>query len=440
MQWNQLLTTVRFGQEHRAKKENVSLRSEFQRDYDRLIFSSSFRRLQNKTQVFPLPGSVFVHNRLTHSLEVASIGRSLGNYVSESLQRKYNLSKEDITSEIGTIVSAACLAHDMGNPPFGHSGEKGISAYFLSDKGLALKEKHQLTARQWEDLTNFEGNANALRLLTHHFKGWQKGSFSLTYTTLAALIKYPYDALSNRKKYGFFDTEEETFLQIAQELQLTKLGDHIFARHPLVYLVEAADDISYLIMDLEDAYKLNIIHHDEVKSLLLNFHQQETQQALEQRLQTIGDLNEQIAYLRAVTINKLVLACGDVFLQFEEKMLEGTFSGSLSDYLPPLLKEALKKLSHIGVSRIYNHRKVLEIELAGDNILNTLVGEFIQAIESNSSYSKNLRLLIPQQFDITSGTPYQKIRSIIDFISGMTDLYALDLYRNIKGIQLPSLR
>ncbi len=440
MQWNQLLTTIRFGQENTKKKKDISPRSEFQRDYDRLIFSSSFRRLQNKTQVFPLPGSVFVHNRLTHSLEVASIGRSLGNYVSEKLLQKYDDPSYHIISEIGTIVSAACLAHDMGNPPFGHAGEKGISSYFLDEKALILKEKYQLTERQWQDLITFEGNANALRLLTHHFKGWQKGSFSLTYSTLAALIKYPYDALSGKKKYGFFDTEQDTFLKIARQLQLKETEKGIFARHPLVYLVEAADDISYLIMDLEDAHKLNIIHQDEVKKLLLNFHEKDHQKEITNRLQTIDDTNEQIAYLRAITINKLVLACGDVFVAFEPQMLEGKFSGSLSDHLPTLLKEALNQLRTTGFNQIYKHRKVLEIELAGYNILKTLVAEFIQTIDNNSSYNKNLQALIPNQFDIASGTPYEKIRSIMDFISSMTDLYALDLYRNIKGIQLPSLR
>ncbi|WP_373837677.1 dGTP triphosphohydrolase, partial [Bacteroides heparinolyticus] len=244
MDWNTLISAKRFGLEefHRERHEN---RSEFQRDYDRLVFSAPFRRLQNKTQVFPLPGSIFVHNRLTHSLEVSCVGRSLGNDVSKAILARRPELQHTYLPEIGSIVSAACLAHDLGNPPFGHSGERAISTYFSEGKGMDLRA--HLTPEQWEDLTHFEGNANASRLLTHQFEGRRKGGFVLTYPTLASIVKYPFSSsLAGKKpKFGFFATEEEGFRRIAEELGMKKLSDAPlrYARHPLVYLVEAADDI-----------------------------------------------------------------------------------------------------------------------------------------------------------------------------------------------------
>ena len=259
MNWQQLISNKRFGLEeiHAYRKDD---RSEFQRDYDRLIFSAPFRRLQNKTQVFPLPGSVFVHNRLTHSLEVSCVGRSLGTSIANKLIAKHPELADSHVPEIGSIVSAACLAHDLGNPPFGHSGEKAISTYFSEGKGLALKS--QISPMEWEDLTHFEGNANAFRLLTHQFLGRRKGGFVMTYSTLASIVKYPYPAVlaGNKSKFGFFTTEEDDYEKIAQELGIKRLSKEgeppRFARHPLVYMVEAADDICYQMMDIEDAYKL----------------------------------------------------------------------------------------------------------------------------------------------------------------------------------------
>src|SRR6056297_2477411 len=218
MNWNQLLSAARFGQEEHLSKKTEEIRSQFQRDYDRIIFSSPFRRLQNKTQVFPLPGSVFVHNRLTHSLEVASVGRSIANKVFLSLQEREDIRNKEILNELGSIVSAACLAHDMGNPPFGHAGEEAISNYFTDGNGRKIQQA--VTSEEWNDLTHFEGNANALRLLTHQYSGRRKGGFALTYSTLAALIKYPYGTDAGKKKFGFFQSEKETFLAIARELGL----------------------------------------------------------------------------------------------------------------------------------------------------------------------------------------------------------------------------
>ena len=242
MEWKRLISDKRLGKED-SSTQSPERRTEFQRDFDRLIFSAPFRRMQNKTQVFPLPGSVFVHNRLTHSLEVSCVGRSLGNRVSHMLTAKHPELCGTAVEEIGNIVSAACLAHDLGNPPFGHSGERAISTYFSEGKGTELRS--QFSDVEWNDIVHFEGNANAFRLLTHQFNGRRQGGFALTYSTLAAIVKYPYASCyaGGKPKFGFFHTEADTFARIADELGLIRLsgeGEPLkYCRHPLVYLVEA---------------------------------------------------------------------------------------------------------------------------------------------------------------------------------------------------------
>ena len=259
MNWDKLICATRLGLEHYDDKKG-GVRSEFERDYDRMVFSSPFRRLQNKTQVFPLPGSIFVHNRLTHSLEVSCVGRSLANEIALRLIQKYNDEPwRDKLLRMGEIVAAACLAHDLGNPPFGHSGEKTIGAYFSEGKGRELRER--FTDSQWADLVHFEGNANSFRTLVHQFNGRRPGGFAMTYSTLASIVKYPYSSVcaGDKGKFGFFTTEKSEFAKIAERLGLIKLGEERYARHPLVYLVEAADDICYQVMDIEDGHKLRII-------------------------------------------------------------------------------------------------------------------------------------------------------------------------------------
>lgn len=447
MEWEKLLSPARFGKENIEITDIHQMRSEFQRDYDRLIFSSPFRRLQNKTQVFPLPGSVFVHNRLTHSLEVASVGRSLGSIIGRRLQQKVSISHPELFDEIGSIVATASLSHDLGNPPFGHSGEEAISAWFSKGDGKNLKEQLSLTEWEWADLTNFEGNANALRLLTHQFNGRRKGGYVLTYATLASLIKYPYGSLNRLKKnkFGYFKTEEEAFINIARHIGLKAINSELgqFARHPLVYLVEAADDISYQIMDIEDAHKLGILGTEETVSLLLGFFDPKQDGGFyckkEQIFNEVSDKNEQIAFLRASVINRLVMLCADIFLQHHDNILEGQFSGSLVDYLPETQAKAMKVCSQTALSRIYRHRSVIEIEITGYNVLQTLLSEFVQAIlNPNDKYSEKLLALLPLQYREVNQDNYLKLRSVIDFISGMTDLYAMDIYKLIRGIGIHS--
>lgn len=426
---------------HEARKDD---RSEFQRDYDRLIFSAPFRRLQNKTQVFPLPGSVFVHNRLTHSLEVSCVGRSLGNDVASQLLQKHPDLTDSHLSEIGSIVSAACLAHDLGNPPFGHSGEKAISTYFSEGKGMALKQ--ELSLMEWDDLTHFEGNANAFRILTHQFEGRRKGGFVMTYSTLASIVKYPFSSqlAGEKSKFGFFLSEEADYQKIAKELgiiQLSRPDEPLrYARHPLVYLVEAADDICYQMMDIEDAHKLKLLTHDETKELYMLFFDEKRKKRIEEVCRIVTDVNEQIAYLRSSVIGALIKECTRVFIENEEKILAGEFEKALIKHICSPLKEAYENCSTIALQRIYCSSDVLDIELAGFRVINTLIDLMINAVCSpEKAYSQLLINRVSKQYNVNAPTVYGKIQAVLDYISGMTDVYALDLYRKIKGNSLPAV-
>lgn len=434
MHWDQLLSAVRFGQESLDTRQHS--RTEFQRDYDRLIFSPSFRRLQNKTQVFPLPGAIFVHNRLTHSLEVASVGRSLGTSVGMALKEKYAgepwIEKFD---SLDDIVAAACLAHDMGNPPFGHSGERAIISYFREGEGRRFQEI--LTPQQWADLTHFDGNANAFRLLTHHFIGHREGGFALTYSTLASIIKYPYASTQATKKpkFGYFQSEQEAFERV-----VTRLGMDPMARHPLCYLVEAADDICYQIMDIEDAHNLKLLSTEDTKELLLGFFDGEQRARIERGLTHVPDINEQIGYLRSRAIGTLVYECSQAFLSHEEEILQGIFHQTLIDCISEVPAKAYAHCSDVAFSRIYNSSDVVDIEVAGYQIITTLLDKMINAVlNPDRSYSRLLLDRIPLQYETRVEGVYPRIMAVLDYISGMTDVYALDLYRKIFGMSLPSL-
>ena len=443
MNWQQLISNKRFGLEeiHAMRKDD---RSEFQRDFDRLIFSAPFRRLQNKTQVFPLPGSIFVHNRLTHSLEVSCVGRSLGDSIATRLLAKHPELSDTHISEIGAIVSAACLAHDLGNPPFGHSGEKAISTYFSEGKGQALKPK--LAPMEWEDLTHFEGNANAFRLLTHQFLGRRKGGFVMTYSTLASIVKYPYPSIlaGKKSKFGFFTSETDDYLKIVEELGIKRLSAEgetpRYARHPLVFLVEAADDICYQMMDIEDAYKLKLLTPRETKELYMLFMNDKQKARVDDVCRLVADVNEQIAYLRATIIGILIRECTRVFVENEEAILDGTFEGALISHIDAPLSDAYKQCSKVAIEKIYCSRDVLDIELAGFHVITTLLELMIDAVQSpDKAYSQLLINRVSNQYDINSPTLYGKIQAVLDYISGMTDVYALDLYRKIKGNSLPAV-
>ena len=443
MEWKQLISNKRFGQEHKHAERHDD-RSEFKRDYDRLIFSSAFRRLQNKTQVFPLPGSIFVHNRLTHSLEVASVGMSIGNDISRRVIQKRPELKNTLVEEIGTIVSAACLAHDLGNPPFGHSGEKAIQTFF--SEGPGQKIKSMVSSEFWDDITHFEGNANAFRILTHRFKGRRQGGFVMTYSMLASIVKYPFASClaGNHGKFGFFASETESYRKIADELGIfckSAPGEPLkYARHPLVYMVEAADDICYEIMDIEDSHKLKILSFAETEHLLLSFFDEDIQQKIRQRIidEELTDENEKVVYMRASVIGKLENECVAAFLAHEEEILAGTFEGSLIDHISERQKKAYKECEKISYSKIYQSKPVLDIELSGYKIMATLMEVFIEAaVNPSRFYSKQLLRRVSSQYDIENENLEERIMAVIDYIGGMTDIYALDIYQKINGISLP---
>jgi len=440
MNWQQLISAKRFGMEeyHDERKHD---RTDFQRDYDRLIFSSPFRRLQNKTQVFPLPGSVFVHNRLTHSIEVSCVGRSLGVIVARELRKKYPESTADF-EEISSIVAAGCLAHDLGNPPFGHSGETAITSYFSEGKGQSLKEQIENEGCRWEDFIHFEGNANSIRLLIHQFKGRRKGGFVLTYSMLASIVKYPFSSESGTGKFGFFEAEEESFKKIADDLGMICLQQSPlkYTRHPLVYLVEAADDICYKVMDIEDAHKLGILSTEETIHIFMNFFNEERQAKMRRTMELVNDTNEQIAYLRSSVIGLLVDECARVFLENEEIILNGEGPKALIKNISSIPDKAYKASTDISISRIYKTKDVVEIELAGHRIIGFLLDTFITAIQyPEKNYSKLILERIPEQYETDAPTLYQRILAVLDYVSGMTDIYALDLYRKITGINLPTV-
>ncbi|MGI6074262.1 MAG: dGTP triphosphohydrolase [Fermentimonas sp.] len=442
MNWEQLISLKRFGLEDYFDPKKHE-RTAFQRDYDRLIFSSPFRRLQNKTQVFPLPGSIFVHNRLTHSLEVSSVGRSLGDKVGRLLRAKYPTLNADF-EEIGSIVSAACLAHDMGNPPFGHSGEDAISKFFSEGEGREFQSAVEQEGGRWTDFTYFEGNANAIRLLMHQFRGRRKGGFALTYSTLAAIVKYPYSSeLSGGKnKFGFFYSEQDDYKRIADSLGIIQLSRQPakFVRHPLVYLLEAADDICYQVMDIEDAHRLHIVSKEQVIELFLNFFDDEMRAHRLRTIDHVSDTNEQIAYLRATVIGRLIEECANTFMANEEDILVGTFKGTLIKNMSSPCKDAYETCSDYAYKNIYRSRHVLDVELAGYRIISFLLNTYTKAVQTpQQSYSRLLLDRIPEQYETDAPTTYGRIQAVIDYVSGMTDVYALDLYRKLTGMGLPNI-
>ncbi len=440
MDWTRLISDKRLGLEE-FHDPRTQIRSDFQRDYDRLVFSSPFRRLQNKTQVFPLPGSIFVHNRLTHSLEVSSVGRSMAREAWLRLAPKYDGTPTGrILLQIPDIVATACLCHDLGNPPFGHSGERTISTWFSEGNGLGLRDR--LSPRQWADFSSFEGNANSFRLLTHQFRGRRKGGFAMTYSTLASIVKYPWTSLhaGEKGKFGFFSSEEEHYRKVSAELGIPSLGDGVFARHPLVYLMEAADDICYQVMDIEDSHRLGILSTEEVRALLLGFFPVEQQARMQRAMGYLDDPNEQVGYMRSGAIGAMVGDCARVFAEKEESLLAGEHCGPLVRLMEPRLAEAYEACSATAWTRIYCAPDVVDVDIAGNRILTYLMGHLMEAVlnpEKNSS--KLLLLKIPRQYDTSAPTMYERVQSVLDHISGMTDVYALDLFRKLNGHSLPAV-
>ncbi len=439
LNWKQLLSSYRQNQQTGAGEPS---RSAFEQDFDRIIFSHPFRKLQDKTQVHPLPEHDFVHTRLTHSLEVSSVGRSIGKRVGEVIMDRHaDLTPVTSAFDFGAITAAAALAHDMGNPPFGHAGEVALSDHFKTESARRIQS---LVSREtWEDLLKFEGNAQGFRILNKKQYG-----LKLTYATLGAFTKYPCPSwLVNRdtkkrsqKKFGFFTQEKEAFADVATHLGLIAAGDYAWCRHPLAFLVEAADDICYSIIDLEDGCRLNLVSFNDAVDLLSPILGSKLDR---NKLSAAGtDLNAKLGTLRALTIGELIEATTEVFLDHEVDILRGKFDHALTDLCR--FKEALNEINRVSVEKIYRTHTVVEIEAAGYVVLPGLLEEFLPAAEELSSGGKmsrrhhNLSLLLPEDIRqaITSsqGDADQMVRHVLDFVSGLTDRHALSLYRKIKGI------
>lgn len=441
MNWPQLINDTRFGLEDYLDANKGQVRTDFRRDYDRLVFSSPFRRLQNKTQVFPLPGSIFVHNRLTHSMEVACVGKSMADTVAQGLKERYAGEPwAECLGHIGDITAAACLAHDLGNPPFGHSGEKAIATFFSEGAGKSLRP--MLSDAEWADFTTFEGNANAFRVLTHSFKGRRNGGFAMTYSTLASVVKYPFSSsVAKNGKFGFFNSERDNFIRVADALGMKKLEDSDncirYARHPLVYLVEAADDICYEVMDIEDAHKLKILSTAEVVGAFLNFFPADRRQRMQKVMESVSDPNEKIAYLRSCVVGTLVQRCAEAFLNNEKAILDGTFEGALINHIPSLERNGYELCNNISWNRIYCSGDVVDIELAGNRIITFLLETFIHAVTNPElNYSRLLLSKFPDQYDVSAPLLYHRVQAVLDHVSAMTDVYALDLYQKLTATQL----
>jgi len=452
LNWKELLNDNRFGVKAASLGSTVDGRSQFQKDFDRIVFSPAFRRLQDKTQVFPLPESDFVHTRLTHSLEVSVVGRSLGNLVGEKIIKRHSQLNNDFTKfHFGEVVAAACLAHDIGNPPFGHSGENAIAEYFKTGGGKEFKNDID-DEKKWLDLIKYEGNAQGFRIITTLQNPDVDGGLRLTLATLAAFTKYPKESfttadlkkLTNKtayKKFGFFQAEKNIFKEIAKAVGLKSVedGGYLWCRHPLSVLVEAADDICYGIMDLEDGFRLGLISFKDTEELLMPLVPGDELEGYKGR-----DDKEKIGYLRAKAISELVNELANNFVDNEENLLDGKFEDEMISVIEKA--DALKEINKISIEKIYNYKSVVEREVAGYEVLGGLLDTFIHAY--NESYEGNLSRknravvnLMPKR--ITKNPPddiYLRLLSVIDFVSGMTDSFAVSLFRKIKGISLPGGR
>lgn len=441
MQWEQLLSLRKHGDKtKRLRLEENETRLGFEVDYDRIIFSSAFRSLQDKTQVIPLSKTSFVHTRLTHSLEVSVVGRSLGRAVGKEILQKYPY-LSDLHgyhfNDFGGIVAAASLAHDIGNPPFGHSGEKAIGDYFLNGSGKRFQD--YLTEKEYQDLIDFEGNANGFKILTESKDGVE-GGLRLTYATLGAFMKYPKESLPKKptnhvsdKKFGVFQSEVGFFNEVAEELGLLKrTNQNSYARHPLAYLVEAADDICYTIIDFEDGINLGLIEEEMALEYLINLVRENLKTEIYYQLKTPQN---RLAYLRSLAINTLVTEATSIFIKNEEAILNGTFSESLLD--GSQYKAQISDIIKISVEKIYRSNEVREKEIAGYNILSTLLDAFTKAFENN--YNGDIRqydtlLLRTVSPAITKyNSVYEYLMESCSYISRLTDGSAVQVFQKIKG-------
>lgn len=444
MQWEQLLSLKRQGDKgKRLRKEQDDTRLGFEVDYDRIIFSSAFRSLQDKTQVIPLSKTDFVHTRLTHSLEVSVVGRSIGRLVGKEIIKKYPHLQEIHKyqpNDFGAIVAAASLAHDIGNPPFGHSGEKAIGEYFKIGKGQDFQ--NQLSEKEWQDLIDFEGNANGFSVLTTSREGIEGGQ-RLTFATLGAFMKYPKESLPKKpsqqisdKKYGYFQQDKLFFQEVATDLGLIQKsinGEVHYHRHPLTFLVEAADDICYTIIDFEDGINLGLVSEDYALEYLIKLVKDRIDTPKFNKLKSKED---RISYLRAVAIGSLIDDVVAIFIENEELILKGQFHHALTD--KSRYQAQIKDIINLSVQNIYQSQEVIEKEIVGYEILQTLLHKFITAVNNQyhhslSNYDKLILKMLPEKFQTEKDTLYQRLLQICHYVSLLTDGKALELFETING-------
>jgi dGTPase len=444
MNWEQLLSLKRQGDtSKRLRIEQDDTRLGFEVDYDRIIFSAAFRSLQDKTQVIPLSKIDFVHTRLTHSLEVSVVGRSLGRLVGKKIIEKYPYLKEVHgfhMNDFGAIVAAASLAHDIGNPPFGHSGEKAIGEYFSIGNGKKYQDK--LSKKQWQDLIDFEGNANGFSVLTASRPGIE-GGLRISYATLGAFMKYPKESLPKKptnnisdKKYGFFQTDKKFFEEAAKDMGLIpnkSEGDIGFERHPLAYLVEAADDICYTIIDFEDGINLGLVSEDFALEYLIKLVKDSIDTS---KYKTLTTKEDRISYLRALAIGSLINDAVKVFIDNEEAILKGEFPFALTD--KSKYKAQMDDIISISVNNIYQSREVIEKEIVGYQIIQTLLDKFITAYNNKyngnaSNYDALILKLLPEKHHYEKADLYERLLHICHFVSLLTDGNALELFETING-------
>ena len=441
MNWEKLLSLKRFGDtKKRERKDQDETRLGFEVDYDRIIFSSEFRSLQDKTQVVPLSNEDFVHTRLTHSLEVSVVGRSLGRQVGTKILEKFPDLKNTSgyqANDFGAIVAAASLAHDIGNPPFGHSGEKSIGQFFISGKGKEFSK--ELSKKQYQDLCDFEGNANGFKILTQSRIG-REGGLRLSYATLGAFVKYPKESLPikptsnvSHKKYGFFQTEVDVFSDIAEELGLNKDETGSYIRHPLAYLVEAADDICYTIIDFEDGINLGLIEEEFALEYLINLVRDSINT---EKYHKLSNTSDRISYLRALSINTLINECVEIFMNNEDQIMQGVFTSSLLD--KSKYKAQIDDIIKISIENIYESKEVIEKEIAGYNLISVLLESYISAANNMyagnaNSYDKLILNLLPGTIDINKEDLYTRILEICHYIASFSDSQALLVYKKITA-------
>ncbi len=444
MNWEQLLSLKRHGDiNKRIRKEEDETRLGFDVDYDRIIFSAEFRSLQDKTQVIPLSETDFIHTRLTHSLEVSVVGRSLGRRVGQKILEKHPHLKSSLgyqANDFGAIVAAAALAHDIGNPPFGHSGEKAIGEFFKTGDGRAFKS--QLSNKEYQDLCDFEGNANGFKILTESRAG-RDGGLRLSYATLGAFMKYPKESLPKRptshiadKKYGFFQSDKHAFLNVANELGLASrsLNDISYARHPLAYLVEAADDICYTIIDFEDGINLGLIQEEYALEYLSKIIRKTIKS---ENYYALSNKADRVGYLRALAIGSLINDAVDLFMTHEDAILNGTFNCALLD--KSKYAAQINDVIKISVQNVYQSTEVVDKEIAGYGVINTLLSTYIRAVNNSfnqvaSNYDNLIITGLPKTIQTNHNSLYKRLSSVCYYVSLLSDSKAILDYKKIKGI------